>query len=100
MFSLGFTHGTHDPCLIVLRDKGYALRVTGGRQTDGEPHCVYVAEAEGRRFAATSGPELLGLVTLWEHFGEDWNRQTPDIMDEVIVNEDGDGGAAVFVGGS
>jgi hypothetical protein len=42
------------------------------------------------------------LVTLWEHFGEAWNRQTPDIMDEVIANEDEDDGdePGAYVSGS
>jgi hypothetical protein len=99
MFSLGFTSATHNPCLILLREKGYALQVSCGRRGNGDSFCNYVATAEGRRFSATSGAELLGLVTLWEHFGEGWNRQTPDIVDEVIVNED-EAGPGAFVTGA
>ena len=32
---------------------------------------------------AYSGPELLGLVDLWEHLGENWNQQKPDILGEL-----------------
>jgi hypothetical protein len=102
MFSLALTAATHNPCLIILREKGYRLRISCGRRRSGSSDCVYMAEAEGRRFAAMSGPELLGLVTLWEHFGEDWKRQTPDIEDEVTVIEDEEDGdePGVFVTGS
>jgi hypothetical protein len=30
-----------------------------------------------------TGPELLGLATLWEHLGPDWNQQRPDILGEL-----------------
>jgi hypothetical protein len=26
---------------------------------------------------------LLGLATLWEHLGPDWNQQRPDILGEL-----------------
>ena len=32
-----------------------------------------------------TGPELLGLVTLSENLGEDWNQQRPDISSELIA---------------
>lgn len=90
MFALSLTAATDNPALIVLREKGYTLRVSCSRRRDGSTSCSYVAVADGRRFAATTGAELLGLVSLWEHFGENWNRQEPDIMDEVTENEEED----------
>jgi hypothetical protein len=81
MFSLSTTYATHNPALILLKEKGYELSIIS---EEASHSCVYVAVAAGRRFAADSGAELLGLVTIWEHFGEDWNRQEPDIMDEII----------------
>lgn len=31
-----------------------------------------------------SGPELLGVVTLWEAYQGDWNKQSPDIYSELM----------------
>jgi hypothetical protein len=80
MFSLSLTYATHNPALLVLREKGYELAIipdkNGGAST-------FVATAPGRRFSANGGAELLGLVTTREHFGEDWNRQVPDVMDDA-----------------
>lgn len=87
MFYLSSTAATDNPCLIILRDKGYSLRVECCKE-NGESVCVYSAETCDRRFAAMNAPELLGLVTLWEHYGEEWKRTEPDILYEVIVNED------------
>ena len=53
---------------------------------------LWCAKKSARGFMAYSGPERLGLVVLWEHLGEDWNQQKPDILGEVtdrIVHEPG-----------
>ena len=90
MFYLSSTVATINPCLIILREKGYTLRIECSRKKSGESVCVYSAETSDRRFAGMSAEELLGLVTLWEHYGENWKRTEPDIWGEVIVNEDED----------
>jgi hypothetical protein len=33
---------------------------------------------------AYTGPELLGLVVLWEYLGKNWNQQQPDIYGEFV----------------
>jgi hypothetical protein len=76
--SLVASGNTYNPCLIVLRDKGYELWLE-----KGEDRSLWCARKDGQSFLAYSGPELLGLVTLWEHLGEGWNRQDPDILDEL-----------------
>lgn len=86
-FCLSSAPSTTNPCLLILRDKGYKLQATCERQPTGETLCIYIAEKDGRRFAANSSPELLGLVTLWENYGESWNRQEPDLMDEIAIEE-------------
>lgn len=70
---------TYNPSLIVLRDKGYELWLE-----HGESGSLWCAKKGGQSFLAYSGPELLGLVTLWEHLGENWNQQTPDIYNKLL----------------
>lgn len=81
MFSLITTYGTYNPSLIILENKGYKLSVSYA--TDNDNVTLYYASCTNSMFAAHSAPELLGLVTLWEHFGENWNRQTPDLISEL-----------------
>jgi hypothetical protein len=77
--SLVASGNTYNPSLIILREKGYDLWLERGE--DGSLWC---AKKGGQSFLAYSGPELLGLVGLWEHLGEDWNQQTPNIYGELI----------------
>jgi len=76
---------TYNPSLIVLRERGYQLWIEAGE--DDAP--LWCARKGPQTFLAYTGTELLGLVTLWEHLGEDWNRQVPDILGELA---DADGG--------
>lgn len=84
LFSLSITFGTHNPALLILREKGYKIEITLDKH--GGPS-TFIATSPGRRFAACGGAELLGLVTIWEHYGENWNRQEPDVMDEAMSDE-------------
>jgi len=70
---------TYNPSLIVLRQKGYKVWLEKG--DNGSLWCASKADWS---FLAYSGPELLGLVTLWEHLGKDWNQQIPDVYSELI----------------
>jgi hypothetical protein len=75
---------TYNPSLLVLKDKGYHLWLEKG----DDDRCFWCAEKGGQSFLAYSGPELLGLVVLWEHLGKDWNRQEPDLFSELIDKMD------------
>jgi hypothetical protein len=77
--SLVASGNTYNPRLIVLRDKGYDLWLE-----KGDSGSLWCAKKDDQSFLAYSGPELLGLVVLWEHLGENWNQQTPDIYNEPI----------------
>jgi hypothetical protein len=79
-FSLVAAGNTTNPSLIVLRSKGYELRV----EQEKEGQTAYVASKDGREFLGYSGPELLGLVALWECMGDNWNKQKPDILGELL----------------
>ena len=85
--SLSSTAATDNPALLILSSKGFDIRVNCYHSKRGKPSCVFLAERAGRRFAGDSGAELLGLVTIWEHFGEAWNRQEPDILAQVVSND-------------
>ena len=76
---------TWNPCLLALRAKGYSLRFWFIKIGENEYHSNIDAEKDGRCFSATTGPELLGLVAMWEVRGDDWKTKTtePDVYDEL-----------------
>lgn len=76
---------TYNPCLVVLRQKGYRLWVEGRKDRN-----IWCARKAHREFAAYSAPELLGLVAMWEARGDDWQTSQPDIYSELLVQRDGD----------
>ena len=78
-FTLVAAGNTYNPALLVLHDKGCELAMK--KEKDGS--LVWFAKKRGLDFCAYSPPELLGLVALWEAFGEDWNRQEPNLIREV-----------------
>ena len=86
---MGSSGGTDNPALLVLKSKGYAFRVICYR-LGNKAKCLYIAEKERRSFVGDSGAELLGLVAIWEHFGDDWNHQEPNVMTDVIENVESD----------
>jgi hypothetical protein len=77
--SLVASGNTYNPSLIVLRQKGYDLWLE-----KGENGSLWCAKKGEQSFMAYTGPELLGLVVLWEHLGENWNQQQPDVYGELI----------------
>jgi len=79
--SLAFTYATHNPALQILRSNGYHLSIVRDKEGEGS---LFIATAGVRRFAASGGAELLGLVTIWEHYGAKWNRQEPDLVNELL----------------
>ena len=70
---------TYNPSLIVLRQKGYDVWLEKGHSGS-----LWCAKKGDQSFLAYTGPELLGLVVLWEHLGKNWNQQKPDIYGELI----------------
>jgi hypothetical protein len=70
---------TSNPSLIVLRNKGYDLWLE-----KGDNGSLWCARKGDHSFLAYSGPELLGLVTLWENLGKEWNQQRPDVYSELV----------------
>ena len=87
-FSLASSVSTDNPALIIVRDNGYAIKVSVHMRSDGETTCIYIAENQECYFAANSGPELLGLICIWDKFGSDWNRQEPDMIEGKVERSD------------
>lgn len=86
-FNLASACNTINPALFVLREKGYSLEI---KNVQGD-YCLYIAQKEGRQFVGNSAPEVLGLVTLWEHLGDNWREKLPTIPDiaaEITVEEE------------
>ncbi len=77
--SLVASGNTYNPSLIVLRQKGYDLWLE-----KGEPGNLWCARKGDHSSLAYTGPELLGLVVLYEQLGDDWNQQQLDIYGELI----------------
>src|SRR5882757_7587104 len=72
-FCLADAGNTYNPALLVLRAHGFELdlKLKPGGPSD------WIATKGLRRFVGTDPLMLLGLVRVWEHFGDDWNRQMP-----------------------
>ena len=43
-----------------------------------------VTRGHGVNAGAATPPELLGLVTVWEEYGADWNQKDPDVLSEIF----------------
>jgi len=77
---------TYNPALAIVKSKGYKLFLLPDEREGylGD----YWAIKENRDFIASDPLRLLGLITLWETFGDDWREQAKqlnntDIMDEI-----------------
>jgi hypothetical protein len=90
LISLVASGNTYNPSLLVLREKGYDLWLEKG----ADERSLWCARKGLQSFLAYSGPELLGLVVLWEHLGTDWNRQEPDVYSELIDKMDDEPGVS------
>ncbi len=87
IFNLASAGNTSNPCLFILQKKGYKLKLLN---LESE-RCLYIGFKEGRQFVGDSAEELLGLVTLWEHFGDDWRAKAanlPDLYDNIPVEDE------------
>lgn len=79
---ISFAGNTFNPCLLILRKNGYRLWIE-----ESESSSMWCADKDEAHFMAYSPPELLGIVTLWETYGEAWNRQLPNILEEISRGE-------------
>ncbi len=85
-FSLVAAGNTTNPALLVLKAKGCELQI----EQEGDEATVYIARKDGREFLGYSAAEVLGLVTLWENLGDNWNKQEPDLLTELLDDKSTD----------
>lgn len=80
--SITFGVETYDPALLVLKSKGYTVRLEAVEDRFAEWH----AQKGDDEVVATNPVELLGLVALWEARGDDWERRSdePSIYEELV----------------
>jgi hypothetical protein len=64
---------TANHALDALRAKGYTVVLVPDASEGGLNR--YWATKEGRDFIAADPVEVLGLIALWEHFGDCWRDQ-------------------------
>jgi hypothetical protein len=69
---------TYNPALAVIRALGYALRLEKHEDYD-----QWVAVKNDCQISAHNPLSLLGLVSVWEQFGEQWNEPRDSILDEL-----------------
>jgi hypothetical protein len=74
---------TANHALEVLKTKGYTVVLYPAADEDGLND--YWATKDGRDFIAADPVEVLGLVSLWEQFGDDWrDRAVPSHHDALL----------------
>ena len=83
---LGAGQTIDNAALYLLREQGYHLSMIafGARS-------LYVATKDGRRFSGASGAELIGLVNLWQQFGDEYRSdmlKLPQIEDEIPIHQE------------
>jgi hypothetical protein len=77
---------------LILRQRGFALRVSGELRADGcyPTDALWIAENDGFYFCADNPIELLGLVAVQDHVRprEDvpywWQMKRPDLYEELM----------------
>lgn len=79
-------------CLLILRKRGFVLRVIGEMTPDGcyPPQACWIAEKGGFYFCADNPIELLGLVAVHDHVRPEedrpywWRIEGPDVWTELM----------------
>jgi hypothetical protein len=81
---------TDIPALLAIRAKGFRLwldylKIDDSRSPWHPYQPDYQAEKDGAYFSATSPVELLGLIAMWEHRGDDWRMKPGEssVYDEL-----------------
>jgi len=89
--SIRIAGNIRQPALLALKTKGYKLKLEYTKTKDKNdlwyPYLPdWEAEKDGCIFSATTPVELLGLVSMWETRGDDWQpgKEEPNLYEELI----------------
>jgi len=87
MVRIATAGNTENPALLVLKAKGYEVRV--GLDEEGQIVSFW-ARQNSNVFIADSLVSLLGLVALWENRGDNWptHDDEPDYYDQPFEERD------------
>ena len=82
-FSITDAGNTYNPALLVMRSRGYQLRIEEFDESN-----IWHATKDNASFSANNPLALLALTVIWENYGEDWNQQEPSVLRELCNKED------------
>lgn len=75
-FKLAAAGNTVNPALLILQNKGYEIGFEIRNESDYE---TWWAEKDNRLFMADDALALLGLVSIWENRGNDWQTKENEV---------------------
>lgn len=81
-FRLADAGNTIDPALSVILAKGYQVYLLPDPHEDSLGD--FWAIKEGRDFIASDPLRLLGLIALWEHTGDEWQKRPRGFYREIV----------------
>lgn len=98
MATIGLAGNAETACLQLMLSKGYTVSCTTEevlRPVDqfAPKRNHYVAAKDGETFASGDIVSLLGLITLWENYGNEWqekglgNQKSDDVWDKIEYTE-------------
>ena len=83
-FRIANAGNTTNHALDVLKTKGYSIVISPGASEDDAYD--YCATKDGRDFIARDPVEVLGLIALWEQFGDNWRDRAVPAHHAVLLN--------------
>ena len=92
-FHLAEAGNITNPALLILRDKGYEIGVEPPEEENSSWN--WWAEKDGNLFTGSNPAMILGLISIWETRGENWQTQENEewlfdkFLDEAYPNQSG-----------
>lgn len=76
-FKIAVAGNTINPALLILQNKGYEIGLEPNKNEN--EYETWWAEKENRLFIANDALTLLGLVSIWENRGENWQTKENEL---------------------
>lgn len=76
MIRIGISSNTAIPCFQVIKSKGYSIssKIYFIEDIIEDATYEFIAEKDGNEFVGDNLEEVLGLITMWEHRGNNYNN--------------------------